>query len=191
MRTIQKQKDSFVVTIPKDVMVERGWRNGDQLVFDIENDKVVIYRPKDRGKGIIYTIGYEGMVLDKLITALKRKGIEQLIDVRQNAISRKNGFSKEALRKALEGSGIMYTNIPELGSPKPLRDELRKNGQYKEFFSDYEIHLKDHAEEFERLKALALRRSTAIMCYEKNWKKCHRKVLSERFQKSGFQVFHI
>ena len=191
IRTIQKQKDSFVVTIPKDVMVERGWKAGDRLIFDTKKGAVAIYTPRDKGAKTLFTVGYEGIDVATLLTILKKNGIEQLIDVRKNAISRKSGFSKEALRKTLEATGIVYTNISDVGTPKDLRENLGKNNDFNEFLKSYRNHLRNNREAFNRLRTMAERRPTAIMCFEKDWRKCHRRVLSEEMQKSGFQVFHL
>ena len=52
-----------------------------------------------------------------LSSRLKKIGIEQLVDVREIPLSRKNGFAKNALKKALDNNGIIYKHLPELGSP--------------------------------------------------------------------------
>ncbi len=46
----------------------------------------------------IFTIGYEGLDLAAFTGLLARHGIETVVDVRELPLSRKKGFSKQALR---------------------------------------------------------------------------------------------
>ena len=45
----------------------------------------------------IVSVGYEGRTAEELVTALVDAGVSTLVDVRENAISRKSGMSKRAL----------------------------------------------------------------------------------------------
>ena len=49
----------------------------------------------------IFTIGYEGTTVPEFITALRRAGVERVIDVRALPLSRRPGFSKSPLKAAL------------------------------------------------------------------------------------------
>ena len=44
----------------------------------------------------IFTFGYEGLPLKAFIARLKSAGIQTVVDVRANPLSRKPGFSKRA-----------------------------------------------------------------------------------------------
>ena len=55
-------------------------------------------------------IGYEGLPLHSLVEQLQADGVEVVVDVRLNAISRKVGYSKRALAAALEAAGIRYVH---------------------------------------------------------------------------------
>ena len=58
---------------------------------------------------MLYSIGYEGMKsVSLLVEELKRKQITTLIDVRSKPFSRKPGFSKSALKTAIEKAGLCY-----------------------------------------------------------------------------------
>ncbi|MDG4769766.1 DUF488 domain-containing protein [Solwaraspora sp. WMMD792] len=59
-------------------------------------------------------IGYEGRSVDGLIAELRAAGVSRLVDVRLTPISRKPGFSKSALAKALNAAGIAYEHRREL-----------------------------------------------------------------------------
>ena len=51
----------------------------------------------------IFTIGYEATTMAELLAALRRAGVERVIDVRALPLSRRPGFSKSPLRAALTG----------------------------------------------------------------------------------------
>ena len=54
----------------------------------------------------IMTIGYEGLTQRKFLDLVRRCGVDRIIDVRELAVSRRVGFSKNALSNFLEKAGI-------------------------------------------------------------------------------------
>jgi uncharacterized protein (DUF488 family) len=68
---------------------------------------------------VVYTIGYEGMDIDRFVATLRTIGVTLLADVRAVAVSRKKGFSKNGLRERLEAEGITY------GSATPTKPQRR------------------------------------------------------------------
>lgn len=142
---------------------------------------------------IIYTIGYEGYTIDKFITKLKDCNIQQLIDVREIALSRKNGFSKTILSKSLKDAGIMYKHIPELGSPKQVRHQLHKDLDYEKFFKEYKQHINDPdiLDNISDIEGRARRKKTILLCYEKNYKICHRGIIAEELKRRGWKVNNL
>jgi len=152
-----------------------------------------IYWYLDKKGIIIYTIGYEGKKLDEFINILKNHNIKGLIDVRELANSRKNGFSKSTLSNALRENGIVYRHYPELGSPKALRYKLWDDRNYEEFFKKYSEWLSSSESKtyLEDLEGLAHIRTTAIMCLEKDVNKCHRSIIKKRLIQDGFKVVDL
>lgn len=158
-------------------------------------------REKDSGdifwflpsKGLVYTIGYEGKNITQFVDKLKLMNIEQLIDVREIALSRKNGFAKTALRKALDNNGIIYKHLPELGSPSDIRHKLKEDWNYVAFFKDYTKSLERPESQtgLVELENLAHMRKSVIMCFEYSVEKCHRKILKEMLMAKGFGVVDI
>src|SRR5205823_11368863 len=73
----------------------------------------------------IFTIGYEGTTVLEFIAALKGAGVERVIDVRALPLSRRPGFSKSALRAALEQAGVEYVHLKALGTPPEGRAAAR------------------------------------------------------------------
>lgn len=144
-------------------------------------------------KGLVYTIGYEGKNITQFVDKLKMMNIEQLIDVREIALSRKNGFAKTALRKALDNNGIIYKHLPELGSPSDIRHKLKEDWNYVAFFKDYSKSLERPESQtgLLELENLAHIRKSVIMCFEYSVEKCHRKILKEKLMAKGFGVVDI
>lgn len=78
----------------------------------------------------IFTFGYEGLSVDAFVQRLKTTGIETVVDVRANPLSRKPGFSKRALAAALSPASIAYIHLPAMGCPKPVRDRYKRRWSY-------------------------------------------------------------
>jgi len=74
----------------------------------------------------LFTTGYQGHTIETFLDLLLAHGIAHVIDVRQLPFSRKPDFSKKRLTAHLAAVGIAYTHLVELGTPKPLRDEVRR-----------------------------------------------------------------
>src|SRR5919107_21329 len=83
----------------------------------------------------LFTAGYQGHNIETFLDLLVSHGVEQLIDVRQLPFSCKPDFSKKRLTAHLAGVGIAYTHLAALGTPKPLRDELRREHDFPAFFA--------------------------------------------------------
>jgi uncharacterized protein (DUF488 family) len=121
----------------------------------------------------LYTIGYEGAALKDFVHTLKAARVDVLLDVRELPLSRRKGFSKNALGSALAAAGIGYRHEKALGSPKAIRDQLRAAGNYPRFFRAFGKHLSAQSALLETL-AGQLTGNVALMCYEKDHQKCHR-----------------
>jgi len=141
----------------------------------------------------IYTIGYEGHTIEKFIRKLRDSNVQQLIDVREIALSRKNGFSKGILASELRKNGITYKHLPELGSPKDIRHQLHQDWDYGRFFKEYQKHIHDEdvMQNISIIEGLAKRRKTILMCFEKDFKKCHRSIIAEELKRRGWKVNNL
>jgi uncharacterized protein (DUF488 family) len=143
--------------------------------------------------GIVYTIGYEGIVIDTFIQELKKSGIKQIIDVRRNPISRKSGFSKNKLMERLLSDEISYIHIPELGIPSSMRKNLQFKEDYIRLFNEYETKLLPEAQsQKEFLIQLLQKTPSALLCFEADHEYCHRSRLANIIaNETGFQQIHI
>lgn len=138
----------------------------------------------------IYTIGYEGTDIERFVQTLKIIGVEQLIDVRAVALSRKKGFSKNGLRERLEAEGIEYVHLAALGDPKDGRDAARA-GRYDQFRKIYSKHLSSDAAQ-DGLKSLAkliTGKPTCLMCFERDPAECHRSIVASELKST--ETLHL
>jgi uncharacterized protein (DUF488 family) len=125
----------------------------------------------------IVTIGYEGAALADFVATLKAAGVDHLLDVRELPNSRRKGFSKNALSAALAAAGITYAHERALGSPRQLRNRLRKVADLVCFFADFREYLTTQSSLLKSLKR-SLTGTVALMCYERNHRECHRSAVA-------------
>jgi uncharacterized protein (DUF488 family) len=141
---------------------------------------------------VIYTIGYEGTDIGRFVSTLKAVGIEVLVDVRAVALSRKKGFSKNALRQHLEAAGIRYEHLIDLGDPKEGREAARA-GRYDDFRRVYTRHLKSGPaqEALQELGEIVREAVTCLMCFERDPQTCHRSIVSQRLMQQELVIFDL
>ncbi len=196
-KKIWKIGDSFVLTIPKNLMLKYKWDKGKRLMIRTNGKGILIYEEKDslffKDKNVIYTVGYEGMTIDEFIKFLKQNKIRQVIDVREVAFSRKNGFSKLIMKSMLNNAGIKYRHFPELGVPKVIRERLAEDRNYNKFFELYEKFLSQHSkkEVLDLIVDLSRGQRTVIMCYEADMAICHRNIIARNIKEKGFEVVSL
>lgn len=133
----------------------------------------------------VYTVGYEGLMLDGLLDLLMRNGIRQLADVRCNPVARRFGFHKSTLARHCADVGIEYFHLPTLGIPSSWRQSLDTARAYKDLFKKYEQEILPACDSaIEEVIGLLTEKPTALMCMEADAQCCHRtslaKILSTR-----------
>lgn len=132
---------------------------------------------------MLATIGYERSTLADFVATLRLGEVDTLVDVRERAQSRRPGFSKRALESALKDAGIKYLHLPQLGDPKAGRDAARA-GKMDEFRSIYgEVMLGQPAKDaIDLLEVLASHEKICLMCFERDQRECHRKIVSDELE---------
>jgi uncharacterized protein (DUF488 family) len=145
------------------------------------------------GKPRVFTIGYEGADVDRFLTTLKDAGVATLADVRAVALSRKRGFSKSALRDALEAREIGYRHFRELGTPKEGRQAARAGDAelMRRIYCEEVLASEVAQEAFEDMAALAQVQPICLLCFERDPENCHRRVLSQRLAQRGFETVDL
>lgn len=126
----------------------------------------------------IVSVGYEGRTIEDFVTELVQAGVQTVADVRLNAISRKQGFSKTRLRESLSAAGISYHHMRSLGNAKDNRRPFR-DGRVEEGRRVFREALRSPEAEssLEALAALARVQVVAVLCFEHDADRCHRQVV--------------
>lgn len=142
---------------------------------------------------MLSTIGYEGASLADFIKTLEIAGIEIVFDIRDRAQSRRAGFSKSALSDALDKAGIEYAHLRELGDPKEGRDAARA-GNIDLFIKTFTGVLRTPSAQaaLETIVATSEAKSACLLCYERDHRNCHRKLVSDRIEaQTGVKTRHL
>ncbi len=132
---------------------------------------------------VLFTVGYEQhLTPESLVAELAANGIQRLLDVRELPMSRRQGFSKTALRDALATAGVAYHHDRALGNPKSYRD-LYRSGRQLEGERLYRQHLRNgSAHAVDQLAVIVAEDRTCILCYEQDHRSCHRAVIVEELK---------
>lgn len=148
----------------------------------------------DGDERYIWTIGHSTRSQEEFVNSLRSFGIRALVDVRRFPGSKKYPqFNVSELGKYLPAVGISYIVNSGLGGrrePKP--DSKNTAWRHKAFrgYADY-----TETGEFEaavkELMDAALLQSTAYMCSEAVWWRCHRAIISDYLKERGWNVKHI
>jgi uncharacterized protein (DUF488 family) len=162
----------------------------------------------------IWTIGHSTRTIDEFISLLKENEINLLADVRAWPGSKRYPhFNKDALAESLNARGIRYEHFPELGGKRKSRPDSRntawRNASFRGY-ADY-MEMEQFQKGIERLVGIAGQGaaawtaaekrhdgweavtpwSTAIMCAEAVWWRCHRSLIADYLKARGVEVLHV
>lgn len=146
-----------------------------------EELKVVYETIPKNNDTILYTIGYEGISLEKYLNKLILNRVKVLCDVRKNPISMKYGFSKSQLQNACKNLDITYVHIPDLGIDSDKRQSLNSQNDYNRLFKDYEATTLVENKNAIVIVHDLLRQNKriALTCFEAHECQCHRGTLAK------------
>jgi len=143
----------------------------------------------------IWTIGHSTRTIDEFISLLKENEINLLADVRVWPGSKRYPqFNKDVLAESLNAHGIRYEHFPELGGKRKSRPDSRNTAWRNASFRGYADYME--TEQFQKgierlLHVAAEAGSTAIMCAEAVWWRCHRSLIADYLKARGLEVLHI
>lgn len=166
-----------------------------ELLSRAEYERVQKTRNTDTSSRL-FTLGYEGISVDRYLSKLIENNVHVLVDVRKNPISKKYGFSKRQLQKYVESIGIDYVHLPELGVPSNLRQNLDSPEAYEKLFADYEINILPlQTQALSSLRSIiATKHRVVLTCFEASYASCHRSRIALYFQNDpafGIQITHL
>jgi hypothetical protein len=139
-----------------------------------------------------FTIGYEGQEPDQFLKSLSSEGIEILVDVRKDAYSKQDmSYSEGALSRIATDARIKYIHLPELGVDYTLRQELKSTHDYETYFKRYAEYLEKNTDLIAFVAGLSRNNAICLMCYEKDFRRCHRSILANKLEKLGITFHHM
>ena len=127
---------------------------------------------------VVMTAGYAGKTLEGFVALLAENTVEVLVDVRLTPISRKKGFSKTALREALEAAGIRYVHARDLGNPKEFRTRASSVSECLDLYSGYMAER--WSEVLSPLAATINGGRACLLCFESDPAECHRSIVAPK-----------
>ena len=146
----------------------------------------------------IWTIGHSNRPAADLLAILDEHGIRAVADVRRFPVSRRfPQHGRARLEAALAEAGIAYTFLgQELGGrlEPTVPVERSRNAALREpAFRAYADALgsADVQAGLARLETLARERRTAFLCAERDWRGCHRRIVSDALAARGWSVVHL
>jgi uncharacterized protein (DUF488 family) len=142
----------------------------------------------------LFTIGHSNRELAEFIELLQIHGIKRLIDVRKMPRSRSNPqFNGPELAKDLKALGIEYNHLEALTGFRRGMKFNTKNAWENKSFQAYAAYME--TPEFEAgidaLMQMGQERTSAVMCSEAVWWRCHRRMISDAMLARAWEVRHI
>lgn len=130
----------------------------------------------------IRTVGHGTLEAEAFADLLTGAGIQTLIDVRRYPGSRRHPhFGTERMARWLPDAGITYRHLPALGGRRRPDPDSPHVGLRNDQFRAYADHMGSAAftEALTALVDAAEDDSTAIMCAESLWWRCHRRLVAD------------
>jgi hypothetical protein len=169
-------------------VVRRSWGSEPARITDFTKENNLFANQEL----IAYTIGYEGRELDQFLKLLSDEKVEVLVDVRKDAYSKQNtDFCEGPLSRVAADVKIKYVHLPELGVDYAQRQELKSSRDYDSYFKRYSEYLDGNPYFVSFLADLSKNSIICLMCYEKDFKRCHRSILAGRLEKAGVVFHHL
>ncbi len=153
-------------------------------------------QPPNKENVKLLTIGHSTRPLGEFISLLHEFKIAVLVDIRRFPGSRKfPHFNRESLQQALPAAGIEYIWLEDLGGRRSTANvaaspNLGLRHPAFRHYADY-MQTEKFRSAIERLLSIAADKPTAVMCAEKLFWKCHRRLLSDYLTTHGALVEHI
>ena len=143
----------------------------------------------------LYTIGHSTRSFDDLVAALHAHNIQTLVDIRAFPMSRRlPQFNRESLETRLQAAGIRYIWMQSLGGRrKKILDDSPNIALRNESFRNYADYMltAEFAGAMAEVLGLAEKSTTAYMCAERVYFRCHRMLVSDWLVAHGHEVMHI
>jgi uncharacterized protein (DUF488 family) len=124
-----------------------------------------------------FTIGYEGLGIDRFLEILKANDVKTLLDSRHNPFSANLDFRQKKLTLHLEKHGIKYAHLKGFGIP----NEIRKAGKPIEWY------VQNVMPKIDASIIGPFEQPVCFMCMEKDVNSCHRKIILDTLCDQGLE----
>lgn len=189
-RVLRSHGQKSSATLLKDVYTQYPWYAAKSELADLRPSPPA---PTANATPAVRTAGYEGESVDSFFNRLLRRGIQLIIDVRANPISRRYGFSKSRLKEIGARLGFRYLHLPSLGIPRKWRADLTDFNSYQRLMSRYEQEMLPNLGKEVREVGRTMNETPAVLvCLEKDVRCCHRGRLALAVSReTGLDVDHL
>ena len=144
------------------------------------NSEVRRLATRPKAPPALYMAGYEGLSIDGFLNRLMLQGMERVIDVRSNPVSRRYGFHKSTLSRLCGDVGIAYVHFPELGIVSEERQQLLAIDDRETLFANYEARVLPRQQaSIKEVARLMQERASVLVCMEADPADCHRSRLAD------------
>jgi uncharacterized protein (DUF488 family) len=130
----------------------------------------------------VFTVGHGTLSEAQLLDRLRPGAVTLVVDIRRAPGSRRHPhLGKDQLEQWLPAAGIAYRWEPRLGGFRPPAPDSPDTFWRNDSFRGYAAHLRsDEARAaVHELLLDAAARSTAFMCSETLWWRCHRRLVAD------------
>lgn len=131
---------------------------------------------------MLLTVGHGTLEAGDLVRLVQQAGVESLVDVRRHPGSARNPqFGRDPLQRSLEDAGIAYRWDERLGGRRRGVEGSPNTALRNVSFRAYADHMAtdEFAGALDELLAEAATRTTAVMCSESVWWRCHRRLIAD------------
>src|SRR5437763_834150 len=144
-----------------------------------------------------FTVGHSTWSIEQFMEFLAPANVQLVADVRSVPRSRTNPqYNRDVLPETLAAFGIEYEHIAALGGLRgrkrdvpPAVNAFWQNQSFHNY-ADYAMGEECRAG-LHRLRQLGEAKTTAIMCAEATWWRCHRRIIADYLIAAGESVFHL
>lgn len=143
----------------------------------------------------LVTVGHGTAARAEFVSLLHAAGIGAVVDVRSAPGSRRNpDFNRSELERRLPDAAVTYRWEKRLGGFRKLPADSPDTACRHRSFRAYAAHMRteEFVEAARRLLDEAGHTSTAVMCSESVWWRCHRRMIADYMTLvQGVEVVHL
>lgn len=144
---------------------------------------------------MLVTVGHGTLPAGDFVALLRGADVERIVDVRRFPGSRRNPqHGREALAETLSEAGIGYRWEEALGGRRGVTPASRHLALRNAAFRGYAEHMDTPAfrAALERVLTDAAAGTTAVLCAESTWWRCHRRLIADAAALvHGVEVRHL